>query len=182
MRVFVAGPYTANTDDLILCNVLTACKAAAKLVEAGLCPFVPHLSHYIDRCCATYVDYEAWMNQTLQWVDACKCVLRLPGVSPGADREVERASQLGIPVFTTVQEVVDYSKGWGRTYVVNEVVYEVARDEAEDKASPLDDPDYTNEGLEELAEMAECCQPSPQSICVSTSGPCTFTISDVRLY
>lgn len=165
MRVFVAGPYSANADDLILCNVLTACREAAKLVEAGLFPFVPHLSHYVDRCCATYVDYEVWMNQTLQWVDACKCVLRLPGVSPGADREVERASQLGIPVFTTVQEVVDYSKGWGRTYVVNEEVYEVARDEAE--AVCAEAPFGSKAGYGTL---------------VRSNGDGSFTITDVRLY
>jgi len=33
--------------------------------------------------------------------------MRLPGESPGADREVALAAELGIPVFYSVEELVE---------------------------------------------------------------------------
>jgi hypothetical protein len=41
-------------------------------------------------------------------------VLRLPGESSGADKEVELAAQLGIPVFREIEEVVEHFVSTGK--------------------------------------------------------------------
>src|SRR6185295_18408725 len=90
-------------------NVLNACEAAAKFVQAGLCPLVPHLSHYVDLCCTEIVPYEVWMQQTLAWVEVCDALLYL-GQSPGADRELARARELGIPIFSSVETAIEWAR------------------------------------------------------------------------
>ncbi|GAG05287.1 unnamed protein product, partial [marine sediment metagenome] len=40
-----------------------------------------------------------------RWLEVCDCVLRLPGESAGADLEVERAKELGIPVYLTPEQI-----------------------------------------------------------------------------
>jgi hypothetical protein len=42
----------------------------------------------------------------LPWVSVADAVLRLPGTSPGADREVALALSLGIPVYYDIEEML----------------------------------------------------------------------------
>ena len=53
-------------------------------------------------------DYETWMKLDFIWVESCDALLRLPGESPGADREVKHAITLGIPVFYSMDELLIY--------------------------------------------------------------------------
>lgn len=94
MRVYVAGPYTSGDQ---IANVRAAVLAMWELMRAGHAPFVPHLCHFADYLMPQA--YETWMLFDLRWLEACHCVVRLPGHSPGADREVERAKVLGMPVY-----------------------------------------------------------------------------------
>lgn len=100
MYVYISGPY--STPDPVD-NTREAVKAAAKLREAGHDPFVPHLFllwHFLSPA-----PYEAWMQLTLSWVKRCDALVRLPGESPGADREVELARELGIPVYARIEDL-----------------------------------------------------------------------------
>jgi hypothetical protein len=45
------------------------------------------------------------LDYDLNWLAKCDAVLRLPGASSGADREVEYAQKLGIPVFYSIEEI-----------------------------------------------------------------------------
>jgi len=59
---------------------------------------VPHLYLIID---AEFPQkYEKWMSIDETFLEVCDIVCRLPGESKGADREVIRAKELGIPVMT----------------------------------------------------------------------------------
>ena len=49
--------------------------------------------------------YEQWMKLDLAWLDKCDALLRLPGESPGSDREVDAAKERGIPVYYSVRAV-----------------------------------------------------------------------------
>ena len=40
----------------------------------------------------------------LEWVSCSDAVLRLPGESAGADREVQHAKSLNIPVYYSIEE------------------------------------------------------------------------------
>ncbi|HLC30822.1 MAG TPA: DUF4406 domain-containing protein [Dehalococcoidia bacterium] len=94
MRVYVAGPYSGG--DIIL-NIRAAIRAASRIMDAGHAPFCPHLTgiwHLVSP-----KEYEQWLAYDFEWIRACEALVRLPGESPGADREVKIAEEEGIPVY-----------------------------------------------------------------------------------
>ena len=100
-RVYVAGPYSGGDT---LANIARAVFHADWLLSLGYIPFVPHLTgfwhFYHPR------KYEEWLAYDMAWLRMCDALLRIPGESPGADREVALAESLGIPVFYSVPELI----------------------------------------------------------------------------
>jgi UDP-N-acetylmuramoylalanine-D-glutamate ligase len=105
MRVYVAGPYTGDEE----ANVQRAIAAGHALMDAGFAPFVPHLSHFSEAQRPRH--YEDWMGLDLAWLLSAHAVLRLPGASAGADREVAQAHRSGIPVFTDIEALARHRDG-----------------------------------------------------------------------
>lgn len=106
--VYVAGPYTKpdpcqNTNAII--------HIANLLVEKDFVPFVPHLSLLWHT--VTPQPYEYWMTYDLNWLERCDVLLRVPGESFGADREVAHAEALGIPVFYGIDALVEWRNNLG---------------------------------------------------------------------
>lgn len=97
-KIYVAGPYSKGD---VAQNVRIAILAAHRLSRAGYVPHVPHLCHLWHLLCPRDIDF--WYEQGLCWVEVCDCLLRLPGESAGADLEVERAQELGITVYWSVE-------------------------------------------------------------------------------
>ncbi len=109
IRVYVAGPIGA-LDAARPAKIKTAIDAGATLLRAGFAPFVPHLwaaamqDHEVSADALAH--YEAWMDYDFAWLDASDVLVRLPGDSPGADREVERARQRGMAVYFGVDALL----------------------------------------------------------------------------
>jgi hypothetical protein len=116
-RVYIAGPITKGD----LChNVDQATAAFVALAKAGFAPLCPHWSVYSKPafrfhgnvfCKATAdgndkMSHADWIGADLPWVAVADAVLRLPGESTGADMETAHAREHGIPVFTSVAELV----------------------------------------------------------------------------
>ena len=102
MKVYVAGPYTHGDT---VNNIQAALTTAEHLAFMGFTPFVPHLTgfwHFLYPH-----EYEFWMKYDAEWLLACDAVLRIPGDSAGADREVEMAKSANIPVYYTVEELCE---------------------------------------------------------------------------
>lgn len=102
-RVYIAGPLSLGDSFL---NVREACKAANVLMTAGCVPFVPHLNAFWH--CMFPREEEDWIQWDFAWLDTCDYLVRLRGVSKGADREVEYAQSHNIPVFDGVAHFLDY--------------------------------------------------------------------------
>jgi hypothetical protein len=100
VRVYIAGPYT-KVD--VAVNVRNAYEAANRLADLGFAPFVPHATHFWHMLFPR--PYEFWLDLDKQFLPYCEAVLRLPGPSNGADKEVELAQTLGIPVFAKINEL-----------------------------------------------------------------------------
>jgi len=104
MRIYVAGPYTGDEER----NVDRAALVGGLLVEMGHTPFIPHLFHYVNEafrsCGYIKIPYEEWMQRDFEWLLQCEAVFLL-GRSPGADREVALAEELGLPVYNSLAEV-----------------------------------------------------------------------------
>jgi hypothetical protein len=101
VTVYIASPYTVG-DTCV--NVKRQLDTAHILIDKGFCPVVPLLSHYLHIHRPR--DYEDWMKLDFEWLSRCDVVLRLPGESSGADREVQRARELEIPVVTSIGELL----------------------------------------------------------------------------
>lgn len=109
VKVYVSSPITQSDQEE---NVLKAMVAADRLIDAGYCPVVPHYSCYQHELTPHYScyqhdltprPYETWVKLDFALLEVCDAVLRLDGVSPGADREEALARRSGIPVFRDME-------------------------------------------------------------------------------
>lgn len=105
--VYVAGPLSlhpmhATHDALTFCS---------ELYGSGLVvPFSPHATVVWDMIVPA--DYEQWMEYDLDVLPHMNAVYRMPGDSPGADREVAFAQSRGIPVFFHVSALLKWATLW----------------------------------------------------------------------
>lgn len=109
MRIYIAGPYSAPTEEERLDNTLAAIDAGIAVLLKGHYPYVPHLSHWLDiRAKEIGIDlrWEDYVRWGEQWVEVADAVLLL-GHSPGADREIEKARNLGKVLFFSLAEIPD---------------------------------------------------------------------------
>ena len=104
--VYVAGPYT-RPDPVENTHLTIA--AADELVRDGIVtPFVPHLTllwHVVSP-----QPLEFWYAYDLAVLVRCDAVLRLPGESTGADREVAFAARRELPIFDTKDELYEWAQ------------------------------------------------------------------------
>ena len=100
MLVYIASPYTHGNK---LHNVHVSIDAANELVSMGHVPYLPLLTHFWDEYSPK--PYEFWLKYDIHFLPLCQAVLRLPGSSNGADREVRHAGELGIPVYYSIEEL-----------------------------------------------------------------------------
>lgn len=103
--VYVAGPYTHGD---VAVNVRSAIEIGLVIIKAGLAPYIPHLSHFMHM--HEPQQYECWMGVDMAWIEKCDALYRLPGYSPGADREVRHAKARQIPVFENFQDLIAWSR------------------------------------------------------------------------
>ena len=110
--LYIAGPYTKpdpveNTHRMI--------RIADELLSLDVVPVVPHLTMFWHLLRPH--PYEHWLAYDLQLMSRCDIVLRVPGESSGADREVIDAERLGIPVIhpATTDECVSAVREWLET-------------------------------------------------------------------
>lgn len=99
--IYIAGPMSKGN---LIDHVRDAVKAASVIRDHGGVPFVPHLSVLWELVYPS--SYEDWMIYDFAWIERCDSLLRLPGESSGADREIEHIKKLGKPVFYSIEEVI----------------------------------------------------------------------------
>jgi hypothetical protein len=100
--IYVAGPYSAPTEEKRLANTDAAMEAGKEIIRKGHTPLVPHLSHFMDP--NGEFDYERWMSICFDWLDCCDALLYL-GSSPGAERERERSVQARRRIYYSLDEI-----------------------------------------------------------------------------
>lgn len=93
--VYVAGPISSNP----MHGTHAALELATRMLDDDVAlPFVPHLTVLWDIVYPRH--YETWMKFDIEVIEfKCDAVFRLQGESPGADREVQHARNLELPVF-----------------------------------------------------------------------------------
>lgn len=99
--VYVAGPITKG---VYTANVRNGIDAARSLQKTGFVVLVPMLD-FLMGLVHPDISYEEFLDFDFQWILRCDAIFRLPGISPGADREEEFAKANNIPVFTSYVEL-----------------------------------------------------------------------------
>jgi hypothetical protein len=105
--VYLASPYSQGDPAE---NVREHILAADTLMRLGYAFHAPLLSHFIHQ--QHPHAYEEWMALDMVMLARCDILLRLPGESPGADREVAEALRIGIPVAYSFAELMK-TEIWG---------------------------------------------------------------------
>lgn len=92
--LYIAGPYT-HPDPVV--NTHAAAKVGTIVYEqTEYVPFVPHLSllqHMVTPRAEAF-----WYALDLDQMAHCDAIVRLPGASTGADKEMEIAAGLGLSI------------------------------------------------------------------------------------
>ncbi|MEK0326138.1 MAG: DUF4406 domain-containing protein [Nitrosopumilus sp.] len=97
--VYVAGPITKGNT---LLNIRNGMMMGLELIRRGFVPFVPH-NDFIQYILDPHtLEYDTILEQDMAWVERCDALLRLPGESPGADREVAHAEKHGLFVTDSI--------------------------------------------------------------------------------
>jgi len=96
--VYVAHPIGKDP----LGNARIAFAFADELIQLGFVPILPDNPAWHLAFPKTY---EEWMALDFALIAGCDAVFRLPGESPGADRETAFAIGRSIPVFTDTNEL-----------------------------------------------------------------------------
>lgn len=98
MYVYIAGPLTQGHR---MNNIRCAIDAAEKIASKGHVVFIPHLWDFWQLVYGNH-DYEFWMNLDISWIKRCDVLVRIPGTSPGSDREETLARGWGKIVYGSV--------------------------------------------------------------------------------
>lgn len=103
--VYISSPYSIGDKER---NVIDSLSVASVLRDSGkVIPFAPLLTHYWDLHFPA--PYDTWLAMDLDWVRRCDALLRLPGLSSGADIEEARARYWGKEIFHNVDELLDWA-------------------------------------------------------------------------
>ena len=96
--VYLAGPYT-RPDPVE--NVHNICLVADEVLTLGAIPFIPHLTMAYHLVSPKPLEF--WYEYDIHTMKRCDVVLRVPGESTGADREVAEAEATGLPVVRSLE-------------------------------------------------------------------------------
>ena len=112
-KVYVAGPISANDPITLFVNEKNGIDTAAWLMLQGFSVFCPHLDfQYLLGVYGKDITKEMLQANSMAFVEVCDCMLVLPGWenSGGTIREMQRAKDLGMPIFFNVHELVEKEK------------------------------------------------------------------------
>lgn len=103
--IYIAGPISKGPYWI---NVRNGIDMGQRVRAAGMVPFIPHL----DFLWVLVYPETTWEDNLVydeEIILRCQAILRLPGESKGADREEAFAKAHGIPVFYSLEELIEWN-------------------------------------------------------------------------
>jgi len=115
-RVYVAGAYSASDVVTVLDNMREGMRLATEVFLAGFAPFCPHLDYHYQLMLQGHEQLvvDDYYRYSMAWLEAADAVLvgqwRLR-TSHGTRKEIHRAKELGIPVFYSIKDLIEWGGG-----------------------------------------------------------------------
>lgn len=111
LLILIAGPYRSGTNGdpaLIARNLARLEEASGPIFRLGHIPMIGEwvalpILRTLDEAAA--VDGDVMYETARRLLQHCDAVLRLPGESAGADKDVEIAHELGLAVYRSLEEI-----------------------------------------------------------------------------
>ena len=107
LKIYIAAPYSAETEEGRRKNTEAVIDAALTLFKKGCFPYIPHLTHWVDKraketkVVMKWKDYMKWHRP---WLETCDAFLYLNS-SKGADLELQAAKDLGKSIFYLINKI-----------------------------------------------------------------------------
>jgi len=99
-HIYIAHPISIGTPDVNMRNLIDACEQ------------VWRMGHYAYGALLNLTwevvypkSEKQYLEHDIGWLKKCDIVWRLPGESKGADQEVRKAKELGIPICYSLKEL-----------------------------------------------------------------------------
>ncbi len=113
MLILIAGPYRSGTGDdpeLMAANLTALESAAWPIFAAGHVPMIGEwvalpVLHSAGASVFDPLAAQVMYPTARRLLEHCDAVLRLPGVSVGADQDVELARERGLPVYYRLEDI-----------------------------------------------------------------------------
>ena len=108
--VYIAGPYRASSEYEVRENIRNAEVIAIEIWRRGHVALCPHKNTaFFGGIC----DDSFFLRGDLLLLSKCDALVCVPGWSDseGASAEVDRAKALGIPVFITLNRLIEWLEG-----------------------------------------------------------------------
>lgn len=107
MKIYIASPYSAETEEGLEHNTNYAVDIGIKLFKMGHIPYIPHLTHWVDKraqqICIT-ISWNEYIKWDLEWLDLCDAILYL-GESKGTKIELARAIEKKKKIYYSVEDI-----------------------------------------------------------------------------
>jgi len=108
-RIYVAGPYRSPNICEVLNNMRRGIHTCAALIANGYAAFCPWLDHHYGLSNeGDILNTKDYQENSLAWLEVADALLVLPGWenSQGTTAEIKRATELEIPVFYTLSNLI----------------------------------------------------------------------------
>ena len=108
-RVYVCGAYSADNVISILDNIRIGMRASTELFLKGYAVFCPWLDFHFQLMLreGEILSVEDYYRYSLAWLEVSDAIYVLPHSesSNGTQREIKRAIELNIPIYTRSDEL-----------------------------------------------------------------------------
>lgn len=99
MICYIAGPYSASTQEGVQANIDAAEAIGKQMLLHGYTPVIPHriTGHWETDPQFAHIKYDEWMRMCIKLLDKCDVIAMVPGwqKSKGAVIEHQHASLRG---------------------------------------------------------------------------------------
>lgn len=117
MRIYVAGPYSADNIVKALDHMRNGMRMATRIMLEGHSPFVPWFDYHFQLMLreGEHLSVEDYYRYSIDWLKVSDAMLVLPGwkKSEGTIKEIEIAKEMNIPIFYRYDFLIDSLKKWG---------------------------------------------------------------------